>query len=292
MSPVRLLRRLAPVLIAVCASVLTTGCVDTVVEIKINDDGSGSQRVDLTVQREFLEFLAGIAAEMAEGMGAEATDLTEADLENACREMLAAENPLAGVADAATRLDAEVESATDASACRTSMQVYWDAEAAESIVEELSAAAAAESSLQRLSGGGWRFESDPAFAEEMTGEGSFYVAMMEEQGVPLPTMTLSITLPGSPLQHNAHRFSGSTFTWDINVLDPQPGIFAETVPDWPSSSTVWIFIVVGAVALLILALLPWWLPLLRGIVRARRSPADVGQPESLDRDDDSEQDPA
>ena len=53
----RLLGRLAPALVAVCAAVLTAGCVDTVVEIKINEDGSGSQRVDAIVQREFLEFL-------------------------------------------------------------------------------------------------------------------------------------------------------------------------------------------------------------------------------------------
>lgn len=288
----RLLRRLAPALIAVCAAVLTAGCVDTVVEIKINEDGSGSQRVDFTVQREFLEFLGGIAAEMAGEMGVEATDATEADLENACREMLTAENPLAGVSDAASRMDAAVESDTDASACRTSMQVHWDAEAAERIVEELSAAANADSSLQRLPGGGWRFESDAAFGEEITGEGSFYVAMMEEQGVPLPTMTLSITLPGSPLQHNADRVSGSTFTWDIDVLDPQPRIFAETVPDWPSSSYAWLLIVAVSTALLILALLPWWLPRLRGVVRSRRAPAEGGEHGTLDRDDSSEQDPA
>ena len=193
---------------------------------------------------------------------------------------------------AASRLDADVESETDASACRTSMQVHWDAEAAERIVEELSAAADADSSLQHLPGGGWRFESESAFGEEINGEGSFYVAMMEEQGVPLPTMTLSVTLPGSPLQHNADRVSGSTFTWDIDILDPQP---RDLRRDGPGLAVVVNCVDLhrcGAVALLILALLPWWLPLLRGVVRARRSPADAGQHDSLDRDGRTDQDSA
>ena len=304
----RLLRRAAPICVVACAAVLTVGCVDTVVEITINEDGSGSQRVDFQVRREFWEFLAGIAAEMAEEMGVEATDATEVDFEDACREMFSADHPLTGVSDSASRSGATVESESDVSECRTSMEIHWDADAADSVLSEMFGYGEG-TSLRRLRDGGWRFESDSAFWEEVSGEGHFYVAMMEESGVSSPTMTLSITLPGTPFQYDADEVSGglrgeislfgsgdaykvSTFRWDINLLDPGPGIFAETTPDTSSPSWSWIVVVAAVAGLLILALLPWWLPRLRGIARTRLSPADGGQPDSLDGDDVREPPPA
>ena len=304
----RLLRRAAPICAVACAAVLTVGCVDAVVEMTINEDGSGSQRVDFQVRREFLEFLAGIAAEMAEEMGVEATDLTEADFEDACREMFSVEHPLTGVSDSASRSGATVESESDVSSCRTSMEIHWDADAGDSVLSELFGYGEG-TSLRRLRDGGWRFESDAAFGEEVTGEGHFYVTMMEERGISSPTMTLSMTLPGRRLQHDADEVSGglrgeislvgsgdayavSTFRWDIDLLDPGPGIFAETTPDTSSPSWAWIVVVAAVAGLLILALLLWWLPRLRGMARTRLSPADDGQPDSLAGDDVREPPPA
>ena len=195
---------------------------------------------------------------------------------------------------------ATVESESDASACRTSVQIHWDADAGDSVLSEMFGYGEG-TSLRRLRDGGWRLESDSAFGEEVSGEGHFYVAMMEESGVSSPTMTLSISLPGRPFQYDADEVSGglrgeislvgsgdaygvSTFKWDINLLDPGPGIFAETTPDTSSPSWAWIVVVAAVAGLLILALLPWWLPRLRGIARTRLSPADDGQPDSLDGD--------
>ena len=292
------LRRLVLVALVVGSAVFTVGCVDTVVEMRINDDGSGSQRVEFTVHREFLEFLTGIAAEMAEEMGVEATAATDADFEKACREMFGADHPLAGLSDSASRSGAIVESESDASECRTSMEIHWDADAGDSVLSEMFGYSEG-TSLRRLRDGGWRFESDSAFGEEVTGEDLFYVAMMEERGVSSPTMTLSITLPGRPFQYDADEVSGglrgevslfgsgdsyevSTFTWHVDVLDPEPGIFAETVPVTSSSSWVWIVVVGVAAALLMLALLPWWLPRLRGAARTRSSPTADGSLDSAD----------
>ena len=133
--------------------------------------------------------------------------------------------------------------------------------------------------------------------------------MLEELGMSAPTMRLSITLPGRPLQYDADEVSGglrgevslvgsgdayevSTFMWDIDLLDPGPRIFAETTPVTSSSSWVWIVVVAAVAGLLILALLPWWLPRLSGIARTRLSPADDGQPDSLDGVDVGERPPA
>lgn len=268
-----LLRRLAPLLVAVGAVTVTAGCVHTVVEVTINNDGSGSQRMDLAFERDFMAFLAGIAADWADESDIDvpdSADLTGVDFERMCRSLVAESSPVSPLAEAASRLSASHQSETDASACRTTVRIDWDADAAETILEELSAAAEGDSSLTRLPTGGWRFESASAFGEEVTGEGQFFVDWMEDSSVSRPTLTLSITLPGEPLQHNARRVSGSTFTWDIDVLDPGPGVFAETAPASPSPSPVQIvLIVVGAGAvLLILALMPWWLPRLRAVVRA------------------------
>ena len=237
----RLLRRAAPICVVACAAVLTVGCVDTVVEMTITEDGSGLQRVDFQVRREFLEFLAGIAAEMAEEMGVEATDLTEADFEDACREMFSADHPLAGVSDSASRSGATVESESDVSECRTSIEIHWHADAADSVLSEMFGYGEG-TSLRRLRDGGWRFESDSAFGDEVSGEGHFYVAMMEESGVSSPTMTLSITLPGTPLQYDADEVSrglagevslfGSGDAYEVSTFR---GTSTSSIPDLGSS---------------------------------------------------------
>ena len=301
------LRRLVPVALIVSAAVLTVGCVDTVVDMRINDDGSGSQRVEFKVHREFLEFLAEIAAEMADETGVEATGATDAVFERACREMFASDSPLAGLSDSASRSGAVVESETDASECRTTVQIHWDADAGDAVLSEMFGFGEG-SSLRRLRDGGWRFESDSAFGEEVTGEGLFLVAMMEESGVSPPTMRLSITLPGKPLQYDAVEVSAglrgevsifgsgeahdvSTFTWNIDLLESGQRIFAETVPVKTSPSWLWV-LVAAVVALLVLALLPWWLPRLGRTVRSRLSPAEDAQLDSRGRDDRSETPPA
>ena len=303
----RVLRRLAPLVVVVCAALLATGCFDAVLEIRVNENGSGSQRVELQIHREFLEFLASFGAELAEGFGAGAEELPAPDIEAACREMLGAGDPLADLSVSASRSGASVESETDASACRTSMQVYWDADAGETVLADLFADGG-DTSLQRLPDGGWRFESTSAVPGEASGD-EFDPAMLEELGMSAPTMRLSITLPGRPLRYDADEVSGglrgeislvgsgdpyavSTFRWDIDLLDPGPGIFAETTPDTSSPSWAWIVVVAAVAGLLILALLPWWLPRLRGIARTRLSPADDGQPDSLDGDDIREPPPA
>ena len=277
----RLLRRLAPVAMIVCAAVLTTGCFDAVVEIHIHDDGAGYQRVELQIHPEFLEFIASFGAGLAEEFAEEGTDAPALDLEGACGEMLGADNPIAGLSDSARRSGATVESEVDTAACRTSMQVYWDAEAGETVVSEMFADDGA-TSLLRLPEGGWRFESTSALIAEESGD-ELDPAMLAELGVSAPTMRLSISLPGEPVEHNADQVSaslsgritlsgsddgvpGSTFTWDFDVTGPAPTIYAETAPIEESSSLVWVLPVVLAV-LVVVAVLGWL------IWRARRREA-------------------
>ena len=280
----RLCRRLAPVLVAVGAAVLTAGCMDTVVDLTINDDGSGTQRVDLRVRRDYLDLMAETALSFAAeqdvaGVGGAALDaLTDAEVEELCRSLLLSDSPVGRMSEAASRLGAAVESnlapvvESDVYTCRVTMVVDWDSDAA-GVVQELSAAVGAESSLQRRAEGGWRFESDTAFAgEEWTGETLFYLGLLDERDIPRPTVALSVTLPGDLSTHNSLqnlaedwsadnpvRFTGSTVVWNIrDVFDPEPRIFVETVRRAEPSSWVWVYVVAVVVALAALALLPWW----------------------------------
>lgn len=269
----RLWHRLAPVLVAVGAATLTAGCMDTVVDLTINDDGSGTQRVDLRVRRDFLDLMAetalSFAAEMELGVagvgGAGLDALTDSEIEELCRFLLLADSPVGRMSEAASRLGAAVESdlapvvEPDVYTCRVTMVVDWDSDAAE-VVQELSAAVGAESSLQRLAEGGWRFESDTAFAgEEWTGETLFYLGLLDERDIPRPAVELSVTLPGDWSTHNAARVNGSAAVWNIrDIFDPEPKIFVETIRRAEPSSWVWVLVVAVVVALAALALLPWW----------------------------------
>ena len=57
-----------------------------------------------------------------------------------------------------------------------------------------------------------------------------------------------MTLPGSPVDHNADEVSGSTFTWDVDLLDPPETLYAETGPAEGASAAGVVVIVVAVLA--------------------------------------------
>ncbi len=255
--------------IMVGMAVSATGCMDAVVEMVIDEDGSGTQRVDLRVHRRFLEFMAETAAfsfveesevDTVDGIAAEV--FTAPGLAQVCSSVLSSDSPVTRMSERASQLGAAVafDIGSDADMCQATMRVDWDSDAAE-MVRGLSASLGARSALRRLPDGGWRFESDTNFAgEEWTGETLFYLGLLDERGIPRPTLELTVALPGTPGAYNASPTTGSTFTWRIrDVFEPEPRIFAETtLPPEESSPWFWLIVIGVVVALPVAALLPWW----------------------------------
>ena len=214
--------------------------------------------------------------------------VSAADMEEACRQVLDVHvladaahpyNPLNLVPEGVTG-----ESESDVSECRVGVTFVWPADAFEMVRAEILTV----EELQPLPSGGWRFELPPEDALFSGGSaGGFDPATLAELGVSTPTLLLSLTLPGRPVEHNADQVSGSTFTWELDLASASPDIFAETTPGTAAPSWTWIAIVVVAAGLLGLVLL-WWLPRLHRVVVARLFPESDRQPDILDDGDRSE----
>ena len=288
----RCLRRGAPMCLAVAAALMTSGCFDATWALSVNEDTSGSWRLEVQVHREALAVAAALAEGFDPDSGTDLPAVSAADMEEACRQVLDvhvladASHPLNPLNRAPEGVTGESES--DVSECRVGVTFVWPADAFETVREELLTV----EELQPLPGGGWRFELPPEDALLDGGSTSqLDPAMLAGLGVSTPTLMLSLVLPGQPLQHNAHRVSGSTFTWELDLADATPGIFVETTPRTATPSWTWVVVVAVAAGLLVLALLPWWLPRLHRVVVARLFPESDGQSGSLDDDDRSERPP-
>ena len=254
-------RRAVSVGAVLCAVVLAAGCFHVDYDIDVDDDGSGSIRLALEYDRKALEILPALAAADSsmdfDDLGAGSEDF---DPEEACQVMLE-DMDFSEMDDLDSLPGVTVETDTELSPCRVTSRVSWDAEAQEAILSEM---LDDDARLQRLPEGGWVFELtsiesiDPGsmdgLGDAMDDESA--QRMMQALGLSQPTMTMSVALPGRPLQYNADRVSGGTFTWQFDLFDPPPTIFAETVPGG-SSSAVWIVVVAVVALLLFVALLGW-----------------------------------
>ena len=196
-------------------AMLTTACIDVELDLLVRDDGSGSMTMSIHIDEAVLELAA-----LGEGGASE-------DL---CKEMLD-EADLGDPLDLGlSNLDSSVETVVEDGNCIATMTAMWSASQSE---ETLAAFAEDDGpSIRRLDDGGWYFEM---------GMGSFEdeefslddLEMVTALGFDFPTLTISVTLPGDAVEHNADSVSQSKYSWEIDftALDELPeSLYAETAP--------------------------------------------------------------
>ena len=190
-------------------------------DFNVNDDGSGTYELGLEVD---LDAVTALLAEEGEDI----------DPTSICNDMLsdAGGDELAGS-------DAKVEVVNDGLVCRQIVTGSWDAGAAE-LVED-----SAEDLTLTQVGDGWRFEfSLESLTSDLDDDEEMDPAMLALMGVEI-NYALAVTLPGSITEHNG-EVSGSTVSWEVNLLDPpeEEMLYAQSSPGGSSSSTLVIVIIV------------------------------------------------
>ena len=212
----KLLRSLA----ALMVPFLIAGCYEISMDFNVNDDGSGTYELGLEVD---LDAVTALLAEEGEDI----------DPTSICNDMLsdAGGDELAGGS-------AEIQIENDGAVCRQIVTGSWEAGATE-IVEE----SGDDLSLTRV-GDGWRFEFNlESLTSDLDDDEEMDPAMLALMGVEI-NYALAVTLPGSIAEHNG-EVSGSTVSWEVNLLDPpeEEVFFVQSSQGGSSSSTVVIIII-------------------------------------------------
>lgn len=218
----RLSRVIRPFAVASMA-LAVSGCIAIDYGITVEEDGSGSVEASLGLDIGVLSAFAG----------------DEIDREEACADFSAEFDQPDGVTS---------ESFDEGDICGLRIRAVWDA----SDDAESSLAAVLDDdtiSLGRTGDGGWRMEFP--FGDDLLGDATGGDEGMDEFARLLlgdASFVVRLTLPGSPVDHNADEVSGSTFTWDVDLLDPPETLYAETGPADEASSAGAVVIVLAVIA--------------------------------------------
>ena len=234
--------------IAVTAiALVTAGCVKVNVDFVVNDDGAGSFSQKVALADPVIELMIGTGQFETR---AQACDSFIAESE-------ANESPVdfsaAGVDT--SDLDSIVpvfDTVSSDSECSTTQSFSWTA-AQYGTLREVMAAGDGPQIMQLDDG--WRFELGASFMDEGPSDGE--VAQLSSMGLDPPTVVISVTLPGEPVEHNADSADGSTFSWEFDLTDPQSApelFFAQTGSSSGGIGYVGIVGLVVAVVLLLAAL--------------------------------------
>ena len=218
----RLIRLIRP-FAAASLTLALSGCIAIDYGITVEEDGSGSVEASLGLDIGVLSAFAG----------------DEIDREEACADFSAEFDQPDGVTS---------EAFDEGDICGLRVRASWDA----SDDAESSLAAVLDDdtiSLGRTGDGGWRMEFP--FGDDLLGEATGGDEGMDEFARLLlgdASFVVRLTLPGSPVDHNADEVSGSTFTWDVDLLDPPETLYAETGPAEGASAGGVVVIVVAVLA--------------------------------------------
>ena len=247
---------------ALSLAVLTTACIDVEMDFLIHDDGAGSVIMTISVDEAVLEFAALEAGGAAEDL---------------CDEMLGDMDADDTVDLGLGNLDSTAETVLVDGSCIATTTSTWSASQSEEVL-----AALAEDdgpSIRRLDDGGWRFEVGAGSLEdeELTPDD---LEMVTALGFDLPTATISVTLPGDAVEHNADSAIQSKYTWEIpfDALDELPEtIYVETAPGGGGLGPAAIGGIVAAIVLALAAL----------VTLRRHREARASESEDVESDPDS-----
>jgi len=207
--------------VACTLAVLAAACIDLEMDLVVRDDGSGSVEATMSIHTAMLGFAA-----LGEG---ELSETTEEMCQQFAGEMGAGGPSIFGL-DELDDFDISVGDGT----CTVRFGRTWDAADFDTVMAVL--AEDGGPSVHRTVGGGWRFELDLApLSSDLSEDGlsEDELAQAAALGFELPTLAISVTLPGETVEHNADSVRQSQFAWELDFLatDELPeSLYAETAP--------------------------------------------------------------
>ena len=200
-------------------TVLATACFDLQMDLVVHDDGSGSLNVTVRIDAAMVERAAAMMERAAPGEGGSAEDFCQQFVEEA------------GVVETADLdpdvLDSSIEAVVENGDCVVTATSAWGAGDSETVLDSLAEDDGPR--IRRLDEGGWRFDWGlDSVEEEFASDDLAAIATMV---LDLPTLTVAVTLPGEPVEHNAQSVHQSTYTWVLDTADPSgypETLYAET----------------------------------------------------------------
>ena len=187
-------------LIACVIVLLTAGCVEAAWNVVVNDDGSGT----FEWRYEFDDDVVGLDAESDD-------DATPA----ACVQFIRKFDGVGPVQPRIAEVETRIQSHHADGRCSYVATTSWSDDESEKVFAALAANQGPR--FRRITGGGWEFELDTGFIGDYVEAGG---PPFEAADGLRPRFTLSLTLPGTPLQHNADSSEGSTLVWVIDLTEP------------------------------------------------------------------------
>lgn len=195
-------------------AVLATACFDVEMDFVVREDGSGSVTMTMRIDESVLELAA-----LGEGGSAE----------DFCRQAAYEAGLGESLGFDITGVEQSSDSAIENGTCVVTTVVTWTSAEADAVLAEM--AGEGGDGLRRLENGGWRFQLDMGELADDVGEDD--LSEIASLGFDAPTLTISVTLPGDAVEHNAHSANRSTYRWDIGfaALDElPPSLYVETAP--------------------------------------------------------------
>lgn len=201
--------------VAACMlAVLATACIDAEMDFVVREDGSGSITIRMRIDTAVLELAA-----LGEG----------STVEELCQSAIEELGPSDPFGFGLGMIESSTEAVIEGSECVVTNVGAWDAADSESVLADMSDEDGF--GLQRLESGGWRFELETAsLSEDVTDDELFDATAL---GFDLPTLTLSVTLPGDAVEHNADAVRQSKYSWAIDLFaadEVPPSVYVETAP--------------------------------------------------------------
>ena len=62
--------------------------------------------------------------------------------------------------------------------------------------------------------------------------------LLKAFGIPDPEFTISVTIDGESIEHNANTVNGSTLIWKLDILNPEPNLEPYAIVDTTASDSV------------------------------------------------------
>ncbi len=241
------------VIVGIIGALLGAGCLSIENEIQVFPDGSG--RLSSTLEfdsRAYANFLQrSIEEEFPQQRELVGEDFQQPDLgiseKTVCLGSIAAteflpsriaskdsDQELAGLS---------IEASSNNGKCSVTESLEWTAEEFPEVGRLL---AEEGTRVMKLDSGNWRLEVDDLVQDPslgLTSELGFAAELQELSemwegmaGLVFDvTVSVSVTLPGEPVDHNAHVVEGSRFSWSFDLMEIMEGsevkLYAETNPE-------------------------------------------------------------
>ncbi|WP_419946674.1 hypothetical protein [Candidatus Poriferisodalis sp.] len=200
-------------------ALLTAGCVEATWNVVANDDGSGS----FEWRYVFDDNVVGLDA------GSD-----DAAMRAGCLQFIRRFEGVGSVQPRIPGVETLIQSRHGDGRCSYVATTSWSADESDKVFDALAEDGGPK--FRRITGGGWGFDFDTSFIDDYWESGGLPFRAAD---VLQPTFTLSLTLPGVPLGHNADSVEGTTLVWIVDLTEPDdiPRVLrAETTG--PSGGTV------------------------------------------------------